>query len=167
MPLPQSMQSFVDTTPAKKLAGPIPTGWYYVQITECDLDTPLKGGGDERKAYFVFQVAPGQIDRNGDTVRRAKMFWHNRHGEKWGDEKTNNIFKALGLPSNAPESEFLGKIVLGYLKPDKSKEFNDLSDVKADDGNYEPPAGVDMSIGGSSGSQAKGTSNTSDDDAWE
>ncbi len=155
MPLPSNMQSTIEGTDSAWTFGPLPAGWYYVECTEADLDAPLKSGADGRKAQFTFQVAPGQKDKAGQAVRRAKMFLSCKHGDEWGNKKIAAILAAYGLTASAHESEIVnGGVILGYLTASKDGKYNELNGVKASDGEYayEKPAG---------------NSATSDDDAWD
>lgn len=135
MPLPAHMQNEAENAESWSFE-PLPAGWYYLECTEVDLDTPLKSG-EGRKAYFKFQVAPGQTLPDGSRARRATVYWNLKHGDAASASKLNSIFKAYGLPFNATESQIIqGGVILGKLFIKPGGQFNDLSSVKASDGEY-------------------------------
>lgn len=155
MPLPSDMQSTVDNTDSNWSMEPVRPGWYYVECTSVDLDVPLKSDESGRKAQFTFQVAPGQVDDEGNSVRRVKLFVHAKHHDEWGDKKIAAILKAYGLTSSCHESDILnGGVILGFVTIGRDRKFNELNGVKPSDGNY-------------SYSRPEGNSAQSQNDAWD
>lgn len=157
MPLPSGMRNVAESGDTWTFE-PLKPGWYYIETTECNLDAPLKSG-EGRKSTWTFQVAPGQFDDDGKSVRRVKLFVHAKHGDDFGNKQISGIFAAYGLPGDATEKQFLdGGVILGFIGIRKDDpQSNNLNQVKPDDGRYERPAG------GGAPSMAKGTSDAPDD----